>query len=123
MAVPMSAATLSTQSLSELARAPASDVKKLGWRGVMRTVGREGRLLVTNHDQPEAVILSLDTYRDLAAAAQAAQAQQQSALDSLRQRFDERLAALEGADAATQLRDVFGQPPALQGQVRAGAGH
>ena len=38
MAVPMSAATLSTQSLSELARAPASDVKKLGWRGVMRTV-------------------------------------------------------------------------------------
>ena len=123
MAVPMSAATLSTQSLSELARAPASDVKKLGWRGVMRTVGREGRLLVTNHDQPEAVILSLDAYRDLAAAAQAAQAQQQSALDSLRQRFDERLAALEGADAATQLRDVFSQPPALQGQVRAGAGH
>jgi hypothetical protein len=31
----------------QLSRTPASEVKKLGWRGVMRTVGREGRVLVT----------------------------------------------------------------------------
>lgn len=27
----------------QLPRTPASDVKKLGWRGVMRAVGREAR--------------------------------------------------------------------------------
>jgi len=108
---------------AQLTRTPASDVKKLGWRGVMRTVGREGRVLVTNHDQPEAVILSTDEYQRLMQAAQAAQAQPDDALDTLRRRFDERLAALVAADAGERLRDVFGQPAALNGQVRAGDTH
>ncbi|RCS28843.1 hypothetical protein DEO45_14165 [Rhodanobacter denitrificans] len=34
---------------------PASDVKKLGWRGVMRDVQKSGRVVATNHDAPEAV--------------------------------------------------------------------
>ena len=123
MAVPMSAATPSTQSLSELARAPASDVKKLGWRGVMRTVGREGKVLVTNHNQPEAVILSTDEYQRLMQAAQGAQAQQDAALDTLRRRFDQRLAALAEDDAAERLRTVLGAPATLQGQVKAGDSH
>ena len=107
----------------QLPRTPASDVKKLGWRGVMRTVGREGKVLVTNHDQPEAVILSTDEYQRLMQAAQGAQMQQDAALVALRRRFDERLAALAQDDAADWLRGVLGAPTALDGQVRAGEGH
>ena len=42
--------------LQQLPRKPVSDVKREGWRGVMRSVDSTGRLLMTNHDQPEAVI-------------------------------------------------------------------
>ena len=110
---------LRLDSFAQLPRTPASDVKKLGWRGVMRTVGREGRVLVTNHDQPEAVILSTDEYQRLM---QAAQAQQDAALDALRQRFDARLAALTQDGAGDRLPAVLAAPAALQGQVRAGDG-
>ena len=110
---------LRLDSFAQLPRTPASDVKRLGWRGVMRTVGREGKVLVTNHDQPEAVILSTDEYQRLM---QAAQAQQDAALDALRQRFDARLAALAQDGAADRLRAVLAAPAALQGQVKAGDG-
>ena len=111
------------QALEALPRTPASDVKKLGWRGVMREVGRSGSVVVTNHDRPEAVILSLDEYRALVLAAEASLRSSHSALDTLRHDFDERLAALAAPDAGERLRDVFGQSPALGGQVRAGQGY
>ena len=116
---------LRLDSFAQLPRTPASDVKRLGWRGVMRTVGREGKVLVTNHDQPEAVILSTDEYQRLMQAAEGAQAQQDAALDTLRRRFDERLAALAEDDAADRLRAVLGAPawpgcPQMAGARRRG---
>ena len=114
---------LPVDGLARLPRTPASDVKRLGWRGVMRTVGREGKVLVTNHDQPEAVILSTDEYQRLMQAAAGAQAQQDAALGALRRRFDERLAALAQPDAAERLRGVFEGPAAVQGAVKAGDSH
>ena len=117
---------LSLDSLApfdQLPRTPASDVKKLGWRGVMRAVGREGKVLVTNHDQPEAVILSTDEYQRLLQAAQGDAARQDDALDTLRRRFDQRLSALAAADAGERLRGVFAQPATLGGAVRAGESH
>ena len=114
---------LRLDSFAQLPRTPASDVKRLGWRGVMRTVGREGKVLVTNHDQPEAVILSTDEYQRLMQAAEGAQAQQDAALDTLRRRFDQRLAALAEDDAAERLRTVLGAPATQQGQVKAGDRH
>ncbi len=113
----------SPSAVQALPRTPASDVKKLGWRGVMRAVGREGRVLVTNHDQPEAVILSPDEYQRLVQAAESAQARQQDALQALRQRSDERLAALAADDAGARLRAAFAQPATLDGQVKAGQTH
>lgn len=110
-------------TLDDLPRTPASNVKKLGWRGVMREVDRTGSMVVTNHDRPEAVILSLDEYRALVLAAEASLRSSHSALDTLRHDFDERLAALGAPDAGERLRDVFGQSPALGGQVRAGQGY
>lgn len=110
-------------SFDQLPRTPASDVKKLGWRGVMLAVGREGKVLVTNHDKPEAVILSPDEYERLTRAAAATERRQEDALESLRRRFDERLATLQQPDAGERLRDVFAKAPTLQGKVRAGGSH
>lgn len=112
-----------TADFPELPRAPASDVKKRGWRGVMGMVGQGGAVLVTNHDRPEAVILSVAEYQRLQQAAHTARTASQDALQALRQRFDERLQSLSAPDAADRLRGVLAQPASLAGQVRAGQGY
>jgi len=37
---------------AQLARAGASDLKMLGWQGVMNILRARGTLLVTNHHEP-----------------------------------------------------------------------
>jgi prevent-host-death family protein len=117
------ALALKLDPVEDLPRTPASDVKKLGWRGVMRTVGREGRVLVTNHNQPEAVILSVEDYGEILRALHEAGERQEAELDSLRVRFDERLASLRAADAGGRLRAVMRGPAKLRGKVKAGTSH
>lgn len=112
---------LRQEPFEDLARTPASDVKKLGWRGVMKSVSRAGRVVVTNHNQPEAVILSIEEYGSLMQALRAADAQNESALDQLRHRFDERLASLQAPDAGDRLRSMMSGPAKLKGKVKAGA--
>lgn len=114
---------LAPDLLDALPRTPASDVKKHGWRGVMQTVSYHGKVLVTNHNAPEAVILSTSEYRAMVAAIQAAQAQMPATLDALRKRFDERLAALHADDAGDRLRNLIAQAPQLDGQIKAGSGY
>lgn len=107
--------------LDQLPVASASSVKKDGWRGMMRTLATEGRLLVTNHNYPEAVILSTAEYTKLIEAATAAEQAAANPLVELRRKFDERLAVLEAPDAGERLRAVMQNPDQLDGQVRAGA--
>ena len=104
-----------------LPRVPASDVKRRGWRGVMRTLRSEGAVLVTNHDQPEAVILAADEYAELIERATQAESRMESDLTALRRRFDERLAALRKPDAGGRLRSAMRGPARLRGKVKAGA--
>ena len=106
--------------LQLLPRKPVSDVKREGWRGVMRSVDSAGRLLMTNHDQPEAVILSLREYRLLTEQAARAQRDSQDKLDSLSRAFDAELAVLQKPDAGDRLRSVFDAPLGLNGEVVAG---
>ena len=110
-------------AIEDLHRTPASDVKKLGWRGVMKSVGRVGRVVVTNHNEPEAVILSAKEYGAIMQALQEADARADARLDTLRHRFDVRLASLRAADAAQHLRGVMDGPVRLDGKVKAGTGH
>ena len=122
----MAAPALPTEpldALEDLTRTPASSLKTLGWRGVMQAVRRTGSVLVTNHDRPEAVILSTETYTALVRAVQEARRKDEAALDILRARFDERLAALQADDAGDRLRAVMDAPAKLRGKVRAGATH
>jgi PHD/YefM family antitoxin component YafN of YafNO toxin-antitoxin module len=102
---------------------PASDVKRRGWRGVMRTLTIEGAVLVTNHDRPEAVILAADVYSDLIERANQADSRVESDLTTLRRRFDERLATLQKPDAGQRLRSVMRGPARLRGKVKAGGSY
>jgi hypothetical protein len=117
------ALALKLDAIEDLPRTPASEVKKSGWRGVMRTLQRSGPVLVTNHDEPEAVILSADEYAAILAALRGMAAQEASVLDGLRQRFDARLAGLQADDAGKRLRGLMEQPARLRGKVKAGASH
>jgi PHD/YefM family antitoxin component YafN of YafNO toxin-antitoxin module len=97
-------------ALLQLQRKPVSDVKREGWRGIMRSVDAAGRLLMTNHDQPEAVILSLQEFRLLTDLAGRAQRESQNKLERLTRAFDAELAVLQQPDAGDRLRDAFAAP-------------
>ena len=110
----------SDPALVQMQRKPVSDVKREGWRGIMRSVDVAGKLLMTNHDQPEAVILSLQAYRQLTDMAARAQRDSQNKLERLSRAFDAELAVLKQPDAGDRLRGAFGAPLALDGKVVAG---
>lgn len=117
------ASPVADAGLEHLQRKPVSDVKREGWRGVMRGLGAAGKLLMTNHDQPEAVILSVPEFRRLTELAESALREQERKLDALTQAFDAELAVLQQADAGSRLRQAFDAPLALKGQVIAGRGY
>lgn len=108
-------------AMDRLPTLPASDVKKRGWRGVMRAIGEEGAVVVTNHEEPEAVIIDVKEYRGLIELAEQARSHASAELDALRHRFDERLAALDAPDAGERLRGAARRPAKLGGKVKAGA--
>jgi prevent-host-death family protein len=114
---------LKLDAIEDLPHAPASDVKKLGWRGVMKAIARQGKVVVTNHNEPEAVILSAEEYGVILRALDEAGSKHASALDTLRHRFDERLASLQAADVGDRLRALARGPAKLGGKVKAGASH
>lgn len=114
--------------INELTRTTASSVKE-HWRKVMQEVREQRMVVVTNHNEPQAVIVSADQYRALqakVAALETALAEARSGpagLDALRQGFDERLAVLQQTQAGDRARTLLRQPARLQGQVKAGTGH
>lgn len=105
-----------------LPHTPASDVKKLGWRGVMQVVARSGKVVVTNHNRPEAVILPVEEYNRLLALLRNAGEKDRLLLDDLRRRYDERLACLDAPGAGDKLAAIFDKPIDLGGRVIAGEG-
>lgn len=109
--------------VADLPQMPASDVKKRGWRGVMRTLSAQGSLLVTNHSEPEAVIVTAQEYVRLLTIAKESEAKTESELETLRHRFDERLVALQRPDAGDRLRTILKSPAKLRGKVKAGTGY
>jgi len=114
---------LKLDAIGSLPKTPASDVKKLGWRGVMRDVQKSGRVVVTNHDAPEAVILSAREYEAIVHALEEAKGRDQATLDALRKRFDERLKVLKEPGAGAGLLAAARTPVKLHGKVKAGASY
>ncbi len=120
MSVAVQVQPASEPALVQMQRKPVSDVKREGWRGIMRSVDAAGELLMTNHDQPEAVILSLQAYRQLSELAARAQRDSQHKLERLSRAFDAELAVLKQADAGDRLRGAFAAPLTLNAEVVAG---
>jgi prevent-host-death family protein len=90
---------------------------------MMNALRSKGRLLVTNHDEPEAVIIPVAEYEDLMRLAAQSKAQTESALANLRRGFDERLSVLQGQSAATRLQSTIRGRAKLHGKVKAGSGY
>ena len=109
--------------LAKLPRTTASELKKLGWRGIMNALRSKGKIVVTNHDEPEAVIIPVAEYDDLQRLAEQSEAQTESVLANLRQSFDERLSVLQGQSAATRLQSTIRGRAKLEAKVKAGSGY
>ena len=109
--------------LAKLPRTPASDLKRLGWRGMMNALRSKGKLLVTHHDEPEAVIIAVAEYDALMQLVEQSKAQTESALAGLRRSFDERLSVLQGRSATTRLQSTLRGHAKLGGKVKAGSGY
>jgi prevent-host-death family protein len=109
--------------IAKLPRAPASDLKKLGWRGMMNALRSKGKLLVTNHDEPEAVIIPVAEYDALMQIVEQSAAQTEAALAELRRSFDVRLSVLQDRSAATRLQSTVRDRAKLGGKVKAGSGY
>ncbi len=118
-----SAKTATFLPLAKLPRTPASDLKKFGWRGMMNTLRSKGKLLVTNHDEPEAVIIPVAEYDAIMQIVEQSEAQAESALAGLRKNFDERLSILQDRTAADRLRSTIRGRAKLDGKIKAGSGY
>jgi PHD/YefM family antitoxin component YafN of YafNO toxin-antitoxin module len=109
--------------LAKLPRAPASDVKKLGWRGMMNALRSNGTLVVTNHDEPEAVIVPVAEYDAVMQLVARSEIQTEAVLADLRRTFDDRLSVLQSQSAATRLQSTMRGHAKLGGKVKAGSGY
>jgi len=105
--------------LDQLPRQNASQVKNR-WGDVVRQVQQSGSVAVTNHSTVEMVLLTAATYNQLVEDAQAQKAREQSVLDELARRFDERLGALHQPQAAAQVSDLFAAGGQLGRRPKAG---
>ena len=96
---------------------PASEVKA-NWRTIVKEA-REGEVIVTNYNRPEAVVISVERYAKLKEAARA-----KDPLQRLRDEFERELAVLRTADAAVKLREIFDtSPEGMADAANAAASH
>ena len=89
----------------------------------MNTLQSKGKLLITNHDEPEAVIVTVAEYDVLMQVVEQSEAQTHAALAGLRKSFDERLAVLQDRSAAGRLQSTIRGRAKLGGKVKAGSGY
>lgn len=111
--------TTKANPIQALRQLTASEVKNQ-WKQVKRSVQDLGPVVVTNHNDPEVVILSVQDYARIMARLAEADDDQKAKLEALRRRFDERLASLQAPDAGDRLRSIMASPARVDGQLKAG---
>ena len=98
---------------------PAFSATRLvaGMQKVTSAVMAHGAVVVTRHDEPAMVLMSIDRYLALEQAAE-------PDLDALTKQFDDMFARMQGDEAAQAMEDAFAMPPAELGKaaVRAAGG-
>ncbi len=106
--------TAELRQLDQLPRQNATQVKNR-WGEVVRMVRQSGSVAITNHAQVEMVLVPAATYQQVALQLQALKVQQQSQLDDLAQRFEERLAVLQQPEAPARVEALFAAKGRLSG--------
>jgi PHD/YefM family antitoxin component YafN of YafNO toxin-antitoxin module len=98
---------------------PAVSATRLvaGMQKVTSAVMAHGAVVVTRHDAPAMVLMSIDRYLELEQAAE-------PDLGALTQQFDDMFARMQGDAAAQAMEDAFAMTPAELGKasVRAAGG-
>ena len=98
---------------------PAVSATKLvaGMQKVTSAVMTHGAVVVTRHDEPAMVLMSIDRYLALEQAAE-------PDLDALTRQFDDMFASMQGEEAAEAMESAFAMSPAELGKaaVRAAGG-
>jgi len=108
---------------ARLPQKQSADVKKLGWRNIMDTVDGTGPVVMLNHKRPQVVILPVADYDAMVQEIERTRLQPETALDALRQQFDEHLASLRAPDAGDRLRAAFNAPVRNARAVKVGEGY
>lgn len=98
----------------ELADAPqiSASAAKNGFGRVLDRVAREGRLAITKHDEPCAVLISMDEYRSLVGAKEAM-------LKSLSDEFDALFERMQTPGVVAAMQKAFAMTPAELGRAAA----
>jgi PHD/YefM family antitoxin component YafN of YafNO toxin-antitoxin module len=89
----------------------------------MSALRSKGKMVVTNHDQPEVVIIPVEEYDALMQIVEQSEAQTESALAALRTSFDERLSVLQDRSASSRLQSAVRGRAKLNGKVKVGSGN
>jgi prevent-host-death family protein len=91
---------------SEPPKRPAAFIKS-NWRDVVADANAHGEVIVTNHNRPEVMVISMERYQELRREAEA-----NDPLAVLRAEFDRELAVLNEPGAGARLREAFRATPA-----------
>ena len=81
-----------------------------GMQKVTNAVMSEGAVVVTRHDEPTMVLMSIDRYLKLKQAAE-------PDLDVLTRQFDDMFVRMQAPDAADAMADAFAMSPAELGEA------
>jgi len=93
----------------EAAHMTASEAKN-GFGRVLDRVAKDGAVVITKHDRPDAVILSMDAYQRLVEP-------KPPGVDVLTAEFDALYERLQRADTAQKIEAVFALDPAALARV------
>src|SRR5437773_12537130 len=88
----------------------SASVAKNSFGRVLDRVAREGRLAITKHDEPCAVLISIDEYRALVGA-------EQVTLNTLSAEFDALFERMQRPGAAAAMQKAFAMTPAELGRA------
>jgi antitoxin Phd len=88
----------------------SASVAKNSFGRVLDRVAREGRLAITKHDEPCAVLISIDEYRALVGA-------EEVTLNTLSAEFDALFERMQEPGAAVAMQRAFAMAPAELGRV------
>src|SRR5437660_5927144 len=86
-----------------------ASVAKNAFGRILDRVAREGRLAITKHDEPCAVLISLDEYRALVGAGA-------STLDTLSAEFDALFERMQKPGMSAAMQRAFAMPSAALGR-------